>query len=510
LNSLSERLSPPKDPDPSMWIDEAIWGHRLHDEQSLWLIYMEFLNVFMFEYSKNRAFSEAKGYNTLCYKPCKRLHLRNILFNNPKLENIRLIHANDSERWKAWFREMETAPGINNPDFRYLKKHFGSFEDFYQIVSIIRSTSLEMNSNKRWTSKFVFPYGEDCLFEDLHQSTNTNDRRFFGRTGEILYLMLCRSRHTDKLLSALGDIMMQAGKWNKIVRRLQPDSAGAMRSERANAFLPYMHHDTFDTLAKDWLSIFRLNIPSHDMIPHLVNLAGFHMVKYQLDVSRQLLESATPATLVCEIVAPKKTIVRELSCEHYQENNSLPEQAVEYYLADIKKTSEWIAAVSGHDAFMKCRRVLEEKVLWPRNESDYDGPNDPDRLIEDLRDAALKRHRRHIANVHRNYGRAIGLVSKRGTNKLRYAPTDNLLKSLLLSNVPDRIELNHFLARLAERYGLIFGDREAERILPREDFDKKAFQANSRRLEQRLASLGLLRRLSDGCAYIINPHRTGK
>ena len=22
---------------PEMWIDEAIWGHRLHDEQSPWL-----------------------------------------------------------------------------------------------------------------------------------------------------------------------------------------------------------------------------------------------------------------------------------------------------------------------------------------------------------------------------------------------------------------------------------------------------------------------------------------
>ncbi len=90
-----------------MWIDEAIWGHRLHDEQSPWLIYLEFLNLYIFEYSQGWAFSEAKGYNRLCYEPCKRLHLRNILFNNPKLENIRLVHANDSERWEAWFRKME-------------------------------------------------------------------------------------------------------------------------------------------------------------------------------------------------------------------------------------------------------------------------------------------------------------------------------------------------------------------------------------------------------------------
>ena len=100
----------------------------------------------------------------------------------------------------------------------------------------------------------------------------------------------------------------------------------------------------------------------------------------------------------------------------------------------------------------------------------------------------------------------IGLISKRGTLKLRYAPNDDLLKSLLLANVPVRLELHQFLALLWNRYSLVFGDREAEAVLPKDEFDKKAFQANARRLEHRLASLGLLKRLSDGCAYVQNPY----
>jgi hypothetical protein len=97
-------------------------------------------------------------------------------------------------------------------------------------------------------------------------------------------------------------------------------------------------------------------------------------------------------------------------------------------------------------------------------------------------------------------------VSKRGTVKLRYAPTDALLKTLLFANVEKRIELHQFLARLHARYGLVFGDKEAEQVLSKDEFDKKAFQGNSRRLEQRLGSLGLLRRLSDGCAYVVNSY----
>jgi hypothetical protein len=97
-------------------------------------------------------------------------------------------------------------------------------------------------------------------------------------------------------------------------------------------------------------------------------------------------------------------------------------------------------------------------------------------------------------------------VSKRGTNKLRYAPSDGLLKTLLFANVEKRVELNEFLQRLYDRYGLVVGDRQAERVLASDEFDKKAFQSNARRLEERLSSLGVLRRLSDGCAYVENPY----
>ena len=50
------------------------------------------------------------------------------------------------------------------------------------------------------------------------------------------------------------------------------------------------------------------------------------------------------------------------------------------------------------------------------------------------------------------------------------------------------------------------GEREAEKVLPPEDMDKKPFQANALRLEYRLSSLGLLKRLSDACAYVENPY----
>lgn len=507
MNALPQPLPPPEtlEQSSSMWVDEAIWGHRLYDEQLPWFVFLEFLNVFSHENDKSRAFDEQGKLNELKYRAAHRLYLRNILFNNPHLPDIRLNFPNDSNRWDEWARRMKSAAtGLNHPEFSFLKSHFHSFEDFCEVVSLVRSTSLEVNSNKRWTSKFVFPYGHYCLYEDLDNNASTNDRRFFGRTGEMLYLMLCRTTRKQELLAALTDRLTKTDKtWDSIIRCLQSPVEEDMSKERANAFLPYSSHPCYDDLADDWLAVLRLKIPGFDVFPHLVNLTGLHILKYQLTVSRQLLGASTPPQLVCEVVAPKKTLVREVSCELYQSNNLLPAQAVEKFIAGVEQSEEWRRAAAESGSFEKCRRILKERVRWGE---EYDGPPDATELIIRLRQDAMKRHRQHVANIHRNYGREIGLVSKRGTVKLRYAPTDALLKTLLFANVDKRIELHQFLARLHSRYGLVFGDKEAEQVLSKDDFEKKAFQGNSRRLEQRLGSLGLLRRLSDGCAYVVNPY----
>lgn len=509
MNALPQTLPPPEtlEQSSSMWVDEAIWGHRLYDEQLPWLVFLEFLNVFTHEDDKGRAFDEQGKPNELKYRAAHRLYLRNILFNNPHLAEIRWSYPNDRNRWDEWSRRMKKdAKSLIHPEFGFLEDHFHSFEDFCEVVSLVRSTSLEVNSNKRWTSKFVFPFGRDCLYEDLDNNASTNDRRFFGRTGEMLYLMLCRTSRKHELLSALQGRLAKTDKtWAAVIRRLQPTNDEDMSNERANAFLPYSNHPCFDDFADDWLAVLRLNIPGFDVFPHLVSLAGLHLLKYQLIVSQQLLGSSKPLNLICEMVAPKKTLVRELSCDLYQSNNLLPAQAVETFITNIERSDDWQRAMSESGAFEKCRRILRERARWGE---DYDGPSDPGELISRLRQDAMKRHRQHVANIHRNYGREIGLVSKRGTVKLRYAPTDALLKTLLFANVEKRIELHQLLAVLHSRYGLIFGDKEAEKVLSKDEFDTKAFQGNSRRLEQRLGSLGLLRRLSDGCAYVVNPYHS--
>lgn len=501
---LDERLPPLQNPDPSMWVDEAIWGHRYHDEQNPWLIFLEFLNVYVHEDGKGRAFEEQAGFNTLRYKPARRLHLRNLLFNNPKLEHFFGKMVSDSHLWSEWEKEMHKAHGINDPQFSYLRARFQKFGDFAEVISLFRSTSLEMNTNKRWSSRFVFPYGRDCLYEDLNKDARTNDRNFFGRTGEMLYLMFSRSKDKHQLRDLFSQhLILQNSPWNRMVRALQPDEDEVSGSELGKSFLPYSSHSCYDALAEDWISLLRLGMPGYDALPYLVNIAAFHLMQYQLRVARDVAGASDPFRMVCEVVAPRKTLVREVSCESYQQNNLLSSEAVMAYIDAIEVSDEWQSSIGKPGAFVLCKKILQKKVLWG---DDYKGTSNPEDLIKELRLSAKKRHQQHVGNIHRNYGREIGLISRRGTVKLRYAPTDDFLKTLIYANVDKRIELHQFLALLWERYALIFGDRQAEEVLPKGEFDKNPFKANSRRLEQRLASLGLLTRLSDGCAYVLNPY----
>ena len=491
----------------SPWLDEQIWGHRLWD-QSQWLLFLEFLTVAEACHREGRLLDEQGNYYPLLFKPYKRMYLRNILFNNDESFRLAEQRLDSDSAWEAWLKWMaERAQGVHARDFSYLKGRFHSFEKFAALVGMLRRSNVE-SGGKRWTSRFVFPFGVNALYEDLIISasgTASRDYINFGRTGELLYLMLCRCANAEELKPFLAAIFESRNPWNELLRLMQPDAADDL-STRGRSYLPYRRHATFDRFGEDWLRIFQLCLPGFDSFPHLVALGALHVILYQLNLALEWSEQPHRLHFICEVVAPKKTLVRELSADNYLKNNLLPAEAVEAYIDRIEQSDEWQRALTEHAAFLKCRQVLEERVRWGADAEDYGGASEPHQLIRALRETALRGHRQHAANVHRSYGRDIGLVSRRGTNKLRYAPTDSLLKTLLLTNVSCRMELGEFLEVLFERYGFVFGDREAERVLAHDEFDKKAFQANAQRLEQRLGSLGMLRRLSDGCAYVENSY----
>lgn len=501
----------------NMWVDESIWGHRLYDEQTPWLCILEMLCIAQSEASNRRAFVEST-LNDLRYEIYPRLYLRNILFNNPHIEASATEGLDDNERWQMWMDAIASnVGGLASPDFSYLKSRFESFKDFAEIVKFLQSSAIEGDSNKRWSSKFVFPYGPDCLYEDLRVTGEkvTNDRRFFGRTGELLYLMLCRSGRGEEILSRLENTGIithnysseyRGSKWNQLVLALQsPADRSAPRTSGSPPYLPYEKLPEYEQLADDWLNILRCDLPDYDSLPHIVTITGLHLIIYLLSRAKATLGESTPPQFVLEIVAPKKTTVRELASDEFQKNNNLPQRAIEYTIRSIADSPEWQTCLNSYTPIEDAIDLLKQRFAWTPDNQNSSGAGSPSELLDDLRKEVVGRHQRHLGKFHGSWSREIGLSSSRGSRRTRYAPTDSLLRTLVLASVPTRMEFQEFLAKLHQKYGFIIGDRQATELINSGDADREDFVANAERLERRLASIGLLKRLSDACAYVQNP-----
>lgn len=494
------------DKGPKFWIDEAIWGHRLHDEQTPWLTVLEFLGILQSEAAEGRALIEASP-NTLSYKPQQQLKLRNLLFNNRHLAIVQSEIRQDEDRWSTWLERMNaSAGGIDRADFSYLRKHFNSFQDFASVVEFLQRSAIEGASNKRWSSKFVFPFGGNALYEDVDISPSNGvsiDRRFFGRTGEVLYLMLSRCGQVDALRDALTRRLLSSDNtYNRLVGILQgaPDHG----RDRDGAYVPYTHHPVFDRMAEDWLALLSSRVPAYDIIPHLVSMTGLNLILYQLERARETLGREEPVSLVWEIIGPKRTKLRVLSEKSYQVNDVLPGQAVEAHIRAVMTTKDWQDALAEEDPKSAAADVLTRQFYWPDEDDDASGT--PDDMVAQLVQLAMVRHRQHVGNCHRTWSRQIGLSSRRSSRSTRYAPTDRLLKTMVVTCVHGRMEYKTFLAHLTQRYGIVIGDHQASGFIESGAADQEDFSDNGRRLEERLASLGLLERLSDSCAYVVNPY----
>jgi len=384
---------------------------------------------------------------------------------------------------------------------------FEDFEAFAGVLEMLRKAIVD-EDGKRWTSRFLFPFGKHSVYEDfgIKPGSGQLDRNYiyFGHTGEVLYLMICRSSYREELLKCFEkEFFKREDACDILVKRLQDTvDKGASGGGRRGGYLPYQYHDVYDDLGKDWQSVWALKgMPWKDRLTHLVFLGALHLMRYQMLISAEILQCPTP-TMVCEAVGPRTLPLRRLSVRSLEQNKDLSTRALDVYLDEIEKSECWQRALDRPEALKAAREILREIVGWnPKNET-FRNPED---LLERFREAAQKRHGDRSADLHRQYGQKIGLVSRYATNQYRYAPNDSFLRTLVVANVTEPQEFGDFLHTLWDRYGLIIGHKEADQALEQQDFDREIFRENARRLEDRLRRLGLIHRLSDACAYVRNP-----
>lgn len=493
-------------------VDEHIWGHRLYDEQLPHLAVLEFLCVL----GSNAVdpLREAEG-GGVHYKPQRQYRLRSLLFNNPYVEAIRARAVPDADKWASWAEHFSAdATGLEDSDMAYLRTAFSSFDDFAKAVELLRSSAFEVRSNKRWSSKFVFPFGPDALYEDLRFSPNgaSNDRRFFARTGELLYLMLCRAEGGPELGKVLVERLFEpSAPMNRLVRALQ--GAPQLADTHRNAgHLPPLRHPRFDQLCADWAAILSRDMPIYDALEHLIANAGLNLLLYFLERGKEQAGDSDPVEIVCEIVSRERTKVRALSGDSYQSNQAMSVRAVRAAVEGVRLDERWALALASEDSPGECAKLMRERFQWPPATPDDDEPDYSkiagDELVRMLVEKAESRHEQHFGKIHAAWSRAIGLSSRRLSRRTRYAPNDRLLKTLVISVVDERMQFDEFLKELRSRYGFVIGDAEGSHLVKSKLVDQEALSENRANLEARLVSLGLVRRLSDSCSFVENPFMT--
>ncbi len=494
-------------------VDENIWGHRLYDEQLPHLTVLEFLGALGSNLDNPLRPHGGLG-GAFRFQPQRQIRLRGLLFNNPYVESISESKLSDEEKWRQWldrFCQGATGNGDSVNDMAYLRQAFSSFDDFARAVELLRSSSFESRSNKRWSSKFVFPFGPDALYEDLAidaKGKMSNDRRFFARTGELLYMMLTRAKRGadlgDQLANRLFD---REAPMNRLARAMQGPPQRADDS-RLSGYLPEATNARFDQLCEDWLAILAKDMPIYDALEHLIAISGLNMLLYFLERAKHVAGDDDPVELVCEIVSKERTKVRALSGDSYQYNQGLPAKAVRAHVESIRQDAAWVDAAASEFPDAQRVKLMRERFQWPStdgsDDEDYSGDS-PDALVDRLVDLALARHAQHVGKIHASWSRAIGLSSRRLSRRTRYAPNDRLLKSIVVTIVNDRMQLDEFLAEAKRRYGLILGDAEGLRMIDAKLVDQDELSENRSNLEARLVSLGLVRRLSDSCSFVENP-----
>ena len=496
----------PKIDNVDFTVDEHIWGHRLYDEQLPHLAVLEFLGVLGSNVDNPLV---AAPSDKVRYRPQRQFRLRGLLFNNPYVESVRERAVPDEEKWRIWKEHFSNeATKLGDEDMDYLRQVFTSFDDFAKAIELLRSSSFEARSNKRWSSKFVFPFGPDALYEDLDAACSTNDRRFFARTGELLYLMLCRAARGPVLGKMLVERLFdKTVPMNRLVRALQGEPQRALDA-RDVGYLPHAKHPRFDLLCEDWLAILSRDMPIYDALEHLIASAGLNLLLYFLECAKAQAGDVEPVEFVCEIVSKERTKVRALSGDSYQANQAASVRAVKAAVEGIRMTEEWIAATQSEYPEAECARLMRARFQWPSadgvDEGDA-GSQSGDELVRQLVEKAESRHEQHVGKIHAAWSRSIGLSSRRLARRTRYAPNDRLLKTLVVTIVDNRMQFDEFLQKAQRRYGLVIGDAEGARLVREKQVDQEALSENRENLEARLVGLGLVRRLSDSCSFVENP-----
>jgi hypothetical protein len=192
--------------------------------------------------------------------------------------------------------------------------------------------------------------------------------------------------------------------------------------------------------------------------------------------------------------------VQKHSKDAFSRHKEMSRKAIRRLVQALVDSDEWKAAKNQTNPEKALRKLCSDVFRYEP------GARDADAMAKEVENAALENHDQHLGRVIGFYADQIGFAVARRGNGRWYATSDGLLEALVLANVRAPMEFEGFLEKVWRRYGFVIGTEAARQEYPEANYEH--FKANQRIFEDRLRILGLSKRLSDDCAFVINPfHR---
>jgi hypothetical protein len=321
------------------WISEAIWGHRL-ERQPFSALLLEFLGMAEGMYRQGRLLDATRPGDNPEYVANRCLQLRNLLFNNPRMEEIlRNAQGGDEEGWSDWLQVMKDTASLGDhlpADFSYLRARFDTFAELVSVVRLLRRITVDPGSERRWTTQFLYPIGPAALYEAILEKGDgfERTRRVFTRTGEMAYLMLTRAPEPlrMKIRERLAPSFEPKTSRNRLVMRLISSTEPDRGEMKGGTYLPYKTHPAFDRMAEDVAAVLSLNLPDQDAFQYLQPLLGFHLYLYGIETAFAWMGKHGLPPIICEILAPRSDLVRKAAVRSYLANDGIGELAVRKFI----------------------------------------------------------------------------------------------------------------------------------------------------------------------------------
>ncbi|TMV07522.1 hypothetical protein FGK63_08605 [Ruegeria sediminis] len=512
---------------PEMWVQEAIFGHRFIEEQKPYMLVLEVLSVCgSVLRSGTSLFShglvDATRSEAITVSIAKRAQLRYLLFEDTALDKIRLNETlTDDEKLDRFVNELNKGfRGRTKVDnaFCYLGERFrGRFSSLAQAIDILRNMEIDALSSRRWTSRFLAPRGPKLLISDIGNSFSS-DRRFFGRGGELMYLMLSRSNRASEAAQLIQDhFFSTSDPMDRLLSEIDPESE-ERTGDAPLGYLPLSHHHSYDRLANDWITVLSLaGLPSPQKFEPLFRLSALNLVRYFMERAAEVgglcdadgRPSAEP--IILDVSGGAIGDMRQRAASHLKRVRETIDEAVEAYIqGKIEKNTKWSKARGHSDPDLRFKLAVEAI-----HETFHTGIFDKEKLSRRSPEACLSffvkratsRSRNNISTLIEPLGKNAGFITARPRAGTWFDGSDEFLEALVMSNTgSEAITVDKFLHKIYEKYRIVIGPNEAGRAFAKRTFDPSSFEENMRFFEQRLTGLGYVRRLSDDCAFVSNPY----